>query len=152
MAEYFTKEPDRIFVTKHVKKEIIENKIDTTNFMGLSNQDTTRSDLFLFAMALGVESNAKEKLENKDGLTLSKSLTPELKAILFALYIKEVAGKEDLDKIADQASVFEYAEEYANMGFDIIEGYQKNKKDTDLCWTLLQELDEQYEKNVKPFK
>ena len=149
MAEYFTKEPDRIYVTKEDKK-IIE-KLDTTNYFGLRNQDTTRSDLFLFAMALGVETNTREKLTNSDGLTLSKSLTSELKAIFFALYVKEVAGKDNLDKIADQASVFDYAEEYANVGFNIIEDYQKNHKDTDLCWVLMKELDEQYEKNVKPF-
>ena len=45
MADYFTKEPDRIYVTKEDKK-IIE-KLDTTNYFGLRNQDTTRSDLFL---------------------------------------------------------------------------------------------------------
>ena len=149
MADYFTKEPDRIYVTKEDKK-IIE-KLDTTNYFGLRLQDTTRSDLFLFAMALGVETHTREKLTNSDGLTLSKSLTPELKAIFFALYVKEVAGKENLDKIADQASVFNYAEEYANVGFNIIEDYQKNHKDTDLSWIIMKELDEQYEKNVKPF-
>ena len=148
MAEYYTKEPDRIYVTKEDRKII--DKIDETNYFGLRNQDTARSDLFLFAMALGVETNAREKLTNSEGLTLSKSLTSELKAIFFALFIKEKAGKENLDAIADQEAVFKYAEEYANVGFNIIEDYQKNQKDTDLCWNLMKELDEQYEKNVKP--
>ncbi len=148
MAEYVTKEPDRIYVTKDDKR-IIE-KLDETNYFGLRNQDTTRSELFLFAMALGVETNTKEALANQDGLTLSKSLAPEARAIFFAQYIKEVAGKEGLDMIADQAAVYKYAEEYANVGFNIIEDYQKTVKDTELCWTLLQELDEQYKKVVSP--
>lgn len=150
MAEFFTKEPDRIYVTKEDKK-IIEN-LDETNYLGLRNQDTTRSELFLFAMALGVEANTRVKLVNQDGLTLSKSLSPEVKAIFFALFIKEVAGKENLDRIADQASVYQYAEEYANVGFNIIEDYQNNTKDTELCWTLLQELDEQYKEVVSPLQ
>ena len=127
MAEFFTEEPDRIYVTKEDKK-IIE-KLDETNYLGLRYPDTTRSELFLFAMALGVEANTRVKLANQDGLTLSKSLSPEVKAIFFALYIKEVAGKEALDRITDQESVYQYAEEYANVGFNIIEDYQKNKKD-----------------------
>ena len=148
MTEYYTKEPDRIYVTKE-DKNIIE-KLDSSNYFGLRNQDTTRSDLFLFAMALGVETNCKEKLKNTDGLTLSKSLTPELKAIFFALYIQEFAGKDNLDKIANQEAVFKNAEEFANVGFNIIEDYQKNYKDSDLCWILLKELDEQYKNNVQP--
>ncbi len=150
MAEFFTEEPDRIYVTKEDKK-IIE-KLDETNYLGLRYPDTTRSELFLFAMALGVEANTRVKLANQDGLTLSKSLSPEVKAIFFALYIKEIAGKENLDRITDQASVYQYAEEYANVGFNIIEDYQKNKKDTELCWTLLQELDEQYKEVVSPIQ
>lgn len=148
MAEHFTKEPDRIYVTKDVRK-IIEEQLDTSNYLGLSKQDTTRSDLFLFAMALGIESKSSEQLVNSEGLTLSKSLTGETKALFFASYINEVAGKENLDKVADQEAVFKHAQEYANAGFHMIENYQNTTKDTVLCWQLMAELDKQYEAVVK---
>ncbi len=146
MAVKFTDEPDRIYVTKDVIR-IIE-QLDTSNYLGLSKQDATRSDLFLFAMALGVETQSSEELANSIGLTLSKSLTAETKAIFFASYINEISGEENLDEIGNQEAVFKRAQEYANAGFHIIEGYQNTTKDNVLCWKLMEELDKQYENLV----
>ena len=54
-------------------KEIID-KIDKERFLGLNNPETSRTDLFLFAMALGLETDTKIPLSNKEGLTRTSYL------------------------------------------------------------------------------
>ena len=47
------KKPDRLNISKNAK-EIIDS-IDSTNYFSLGDKTTSRSELFLFAMALGID-------------------------------------------------------------------------------------------------
>ena len=108
-----------------------------------------RTELFAFAMAVGADT-VPTKLENiyPGGLVLEKSIDTRTKALMYALFIKNL-GDGDLDEITKKDAVYSMAQEYANTGFEIIEDYMNKKKDTDLIWDLLEEMDKQYESSVK---
>jgi hypothetical protein len=139
------KAPDRIYTTIKVKD--LTNAIDNAPYFGLERTSISRSELFLFAMALGSEA-IPTKLDsiNSGGLVLEKSIDSRTKALMYALYIEHMPQKNNLDSITNKGEVYNQAQEYANTGFEIIEGYMQQKKDQDLIWDLLVELDEQYEK------
>jgi len=139
--------PDRLNYSQNANR-IIE-RIDSTNYMGLGVNKLTRSELFLFAMALGVESHHKTPLSNiyTGGLVLDKSIDSKTRACMFAQYINELPNPDDhLDSITDKGNVYKVAEQYANTGFEILDDYLNNKKPFDLALELFIELDEAYER------
>ena len=135
-----SKHPERIFVTKRIRDFI--NELDQSEYFGF--KDISRTDLFLFAMALGVETNVRTSLENTDGLVRDSSLDYRIKALMDALFISNLKSDELLNTVIDKENVYELAQEYAHTGFQIIEDYFRNKKDSDLIWSMFRELDDQY--------
>lgn len=141
-----SKVPDRLNYSTQAK-QLIE-KIDEIDYMGLGTKSITRSELFLFAMSLGVESKTKTKIVNAytGGLVLDKSIDNRTKASMYSLFISLLEDpSNELDKTTDKTEIYKMAEQYANTGFEIIEDYYDNKKDEDLLWDLFLELDSQYE-------
>lgn len=141
-----SKMPDRLnYSTK--AKQLLE-KIDEVNYMGLGLKGATRSELFLFAMSLGVESNTKTEVVNPytGGLILDKSVDSKTRALMYSQYISLLEDPDnELDAVTDKGHVYKTAEQYANTGFEIIADYFNNKKPEDLVWDLFLELDAQYE-------
>ena len=141
-----SKVPDRLNYSTQAKQLI--KKIDEIDYMGLGTKSITRSELFLFAMSLGVESKTKTKIVNAytGGLVLDKSIDNRTKASMYSLFISLLEDpSNELDKTTDKTEIYKMAEQYANTGFEIIEDYYDNKKDEDLLWDLFLELDSQYE-------
>jgi uncharacterized protein YozE (UPF0346 family) len=142
--------PDRLnYSTK--SKQLLE-KIDEINYMGLGLKKITRSELFLFAMSLGVESKTRTDIINPytGGLILEKSIDGKTHALMYSQFIVSLKDPEnELDKIADKEYVYKMAEQYANAGFEIIADYLENNKPDILVWTLFSELDQQYDNVVK---
>lgn len=146
-----TKIPDRLEYS--VKANQLIEKLDDENYMGLGTKSITRSALFLFAMALGVETKSPTELKNKysGGLVLDKSIDGKTQASMYANFITSLKDPEnELDSVASKADVYKMAEQYANTGFEIIADYVENKKPDDLVWDLFLELDKQYEDIKKP--
>lgn len=143
-----SKNPDRISISKRARESVV--KIDETQFLGLQDSITSRSELFSFAMAIGVETGIPTKLENvyPGGLILEKSIDSCTKALMYALFIGQL-DTGDLDKITKKDAVYSLAQEYANTGFEILEDYMRKKKDFTLIWELLEELDLQYDIKIK---
>lgn len=143
------KMPDRLNYS--TKAKILIEKIDEENYMGLGTKEITRSELFLFAMSLGVESKSPTEIKNPytGGLVLDKSIDAKTKAVMYAQFITELMDPEnELDSIAKKSDVYKMAEQYANTGFECIDNYFTTKKSEDLLWDLFKELDEQY-KSIK---
>lgn len=137
------KKPDRLNISKNAK-EIIDN-IDSNNYFALGDKTTSRSELFLFAMALGIDT-IPTQLENTypGGLILEKSIDSTTLSSMYASFINSLQD-EQLDEITNKGKVFKMAQEYANTGFENIDDYMKNKKNQkDLAWELLKEMDNQY--------
>lgn len=140
------KMPDRLnYSTK--AKQLLE-KIDEVNYMGLGLKGITRSELFLFAMSLGVESKTKREVVNPyaGGLVLDKSIDSRTQASMYSHFISLLNDpNNELDSITNKSLVYKTAEQYANTGFEIIADYFDNKKPEALLWDLFLELDVQYE-------
>ena len=125
--------PDRLEYS--VKANQLIERLDDENYMGLGTKSITRSALFLFAMALGVEAQSPTELKNKysGGLVLDKSIDGKTQASMYANFIKSLKDPEnELDSIANKADVYKIAEQYANTGFEIIADYIENSKPDDL--------------------
>jgi len=146
------KEPDRIYVTKEARDLI--QKIDDQKFFGLNTPDTNRSELFLFAMSLGIDT-VPMHLDNiyQGGLVLDKSIDDQTKGLMTALSIMTALSTaesstdemEKLDKATSKEVVYNMANEYANTGFMILEDeLTKTKKDEDLIWSYFAQLNKQY--------
>lgn len=146
--EITSRYPDRISISKKARESVI--KIDETKFLGLQDSMTSRSELFSFAMAIGIDTGIPTKLENiyPGGLILEKSIDSRTKALMYALFINQL-DTGDLDEIGKKDAVYSLAQEYANTGFEILEDYMQKKKDLSLVWKLLEELDSQYDIKIK---
>jgi len=140
-----SKNPDRLNITKKAKN--IVEKIDQHNFFKLDNNSISRSELFTLAMALGI-TTVPTKLENINpgGFVLESSIESSTKALMAALFIGKLPNLDMLDSLTNKDYVYNLAQEYANTGFEILDDYIENKKDTDLILDLLLELDDQYKK------
>ncbi|MDO4556013.1 MAG: hypothetical protein Q4B70_12825 [Lachnospiraceae bacterium] len=124
-------------------KKIIE-KIDSTKLLNLDNKNCSRMELFLFALALGVESGIETELTKTDTLVRAEYLSTKNEAYLYSVFISELSDSGDLDKINDIGNVYRKAQQYANTGFKLIEGMME-KAENVVQLELLQELDEMYE-------
>lgn len=126
-------------------KKTIE-KIESTKLLNLDNKNCSRMELFLFALALGVESGIETELSKTDTLVRAEYLNTKNEAYLYSVFISELPDGGDLDKINDVGKVYGKAQRYANTGFKILEGMME-KAENVIQLELLQELDELYEKN-----
>ncbi len=144
-----SKNPDRLNYSTKAKQLL--DKIEESNYMGLANKGgagVSRSEIFLFTMALGAESKSPTEVKNPyaGGLVLDKSIDSKTQAAMYAQFISQLSDPEnELDEITKKGEVYKLAEQYANTGFECIEGYIDKKKPETLVWDLFQELDEQYE-------
>lgn len=145
------KTPDRLnYSTK--AKQLLE-KIDEVNYLGLGLKGISRSELFLFAMSLGVESKTKTEVVNPyaGGLMLDKSIDSKTQASMYSQFIYQLKDpNSQLETVAEKSIVYKMAEQYANTGFEIIADYFEKKKPEDLIWDLFLELDSQYIEIVQP--
>lgn len=139
--------PDRINISKKARETV--DQIDDTKYFDLQDSAISRSDLFSFAMAIGVDTAIPTKLENTypGGLILDKSIDSCTKALMYALFIRAL-DDGDLDKITEKDAVYSFAQEYANTGFEVLADYMTKEKDSELVWNLLEELDSQYDKII----
>jgi len=138
--------PDRLNYSTSAKKLL--EKIDSANYMGLSVKVITRSELFLFAMSLGVESGTRIEVVSpyQGGLVLEKSIDNVTLASMYAQFVSLLTDPDnEIDTVADKGQVYKMAEQYANTGFEIIADYFEKKRQEDLLWDLFSELDIQYE-------
>jgi len=140
------KMPDRLNYSN--KAKLLLEKIDEINYMGLGLKGISRSELFLFAMSLGVESKTKTEVVNPytGGLVLDKSIDSKTQALIYSQFISLLKEPDnELESILNKSHVYKMAEQYANTGFEILADYLDKKKPEDLVWDLFLELDTQYE-------
>lgn len=139
------KSPDRIYVSKNADKLI--DIIDSKKYLDLDKSTTTRMELFLFAMALGIETKTQTALSSlaQGGLALEQAIKNQDKSLIYAFYIYNLPEDETIDSAADKEKVYSMAQEFANTGFHIIEQYMQTKTAESTFWDLVKELDEQYE-------
>ena len=132
------------------QKKIV-SEIDDKRFLSLQvsggsrESNTSRTDLFLFAMALGLESKTKTPIKQPDTLIRSEYMSPNSDAFLYAAYVNELKSKEDLEVFSNKSAIYKSAQEYATTGFDLIGAMIKNKTDLTVAKEMIKDMDKSYE-------
>lgn len=124
-------------------KKVIE-KIDSSKLLNLDNKNCTRMDLFLFALALGVECGVQTELTKTDTLVRAEYINTKNEAFLYSVFISEMAADAHMEEIENVGEVYGKAQRYANTGFKLIDDMFGKSEDI-VRLELLQELDAMYQ-------
>lgn len=138
-----SKDPSTLYVTKEAKKLI--DKIDENGFLGLNISNTNRTELFIFASALGLEVDMQTKLDIKDSLIRSSYLETKDEALFYSSFINNIKDEENLEECVSKNQVFSQIEKYANTGFNLLKGMMESKNEEAAIFERIKILDEKYE-------
>lgn len=138
-------------ISKKYKDGFINNKIDNEKYFQLNmNNLTTRSDLYLFAIAIALVEKQEPTPLSKNGPSdtfVRTSYLNEYDTLLSALFFDKKI-KDDTEKIDDICNwddVYALAEEYANSGFSVLEKWSTEIDQEILMLKLIDYMDKQYE-------
>lgn len=123
-------------------KKTIE-RIDASKLLSLDIKNCSRMELFLFAMALGIESGIESGLTKTDTLVRGEYINTKNEAYLYSTYIGDMDNTEDLDALNNVGNVYSKAQKYANTGFKLINDYFEKAEEV-VRLELLEELDKTY--------
>lgn len=108
----------------------IIKELDNSKYflLNLSNETASRTDLFNFALALGLREGGSTPLDTSKGLirTSNEDVKPYFfmyKSIYFDKVLSEAESK--IDDITDIDAAFDLVEQYANTGFNILDRMRK---------------------------
>jgi hypothetical protein len=135
--------PDRLYYSRNARK--IVEQIDDMKFLDLHNSSTSRLDLFLFAMSLGID--VPMDLEKPESFVLGQTIKSEYEDLLYAVCIANHDESGDFNETIDKGNVYEFAQKCANAGFHIIENMMQDNPNL-LELKFISELDDLYEKNI----
>lgn len=140
---------DRLSIDKKINDTVIVD-IDKSGLLGLDKASIDRTELFLFAMAIGIKENRRTPLIASHGFILDKSVENYDGAMsaLYSLQVNEMRFLNEEEKIGNKDEAYFIAQEYANTGFQMISewiGNQKKKDGESIMWDLIDELDAAYE-------
>jgi hypothetical protein len=132
----------------------IIKELDNSKYflLNLSNETASRTDLFNFALALGLKEGEPTPLETSKGLI--RTSNEDVKPYFFmykSIYFDKVLSKDEskIDDITDIDSAFDLVEQYANTGFDVLERMRKEfPEDENFMKKLLTQIDEMHKEYV----
>ena len=142
------KNPNFLFCGSDKKK--IVNKIDEIKYLNLHNGggkdvSTSRIDLFLFAMALGMDTIPTE-VKHQESFIREEYIKTKHDAFFYSAFIYRMKDKSNLDCIVNKDKVYKLAQEYANTGFDVIDNMMNSKPSSVAELELIKELDAENER------
>ena len=115
----------------------IIKELDNSKYylLNLSNESASRTDLFNFALALGLKDGEPTPLVSSKGLI--RTSNEDVKPYFFmykSIYFDKVLSKDDskIDEITDIDAALNLVEQYANTGFDILGRLKKEFPKDDL--------------------
>lgn len=144
-----------IDITKEHFNGIIK-ELDKTNYFNLGNDSSSRTDLFHFALALGLKKDEPTVLSSINGFI--RTSTEDLKPFIFvykSIYYDKVLSpnNENIDKITDIDAALDIVEQYANTGFDILSKMRSEyTDDVHFAKKILNEIDKIYEDFFKEYR
>lgn len=134
--------PDRLTIDEGVRDSVIPLMKENEFFGGLQN-----ADYLLFAFSLGYEYQLKKPMKHGvgGGWVRSEYLSDKFRALINSVHLSEV-GYDHPDAVREQAEAYSDVEQYANTGFQMIEGDLANNPSAETyANNLLAELDKKYE-------
>lgn len=130
-------------------KKTIE-KIDDSHLLSLDTKNCSRMDLFLFAMALGIESGIETDLSKPETLVRGEYINTKNEAYIYSAFIGDMDDTDDLEQLNNVGNIYAKAQKYANTGFKLINNYFEKAEEV-VRLELLQELDEAYNSIMDSF-
>jgi len=137
-------------ISNKVKKDVLKT-LDRTDYFHLSNSNTSRPDLYNFALALGYKRGYPSDFEDAKESLVREEYVNNYRFLYSSLYYSEFINKghkDQLDDLIYSDKTFPYADRYANTGFDIIKDWTSSEPEEVLVFKLIQEMDEMYQ-NIK---
>ena len=136
--------------TVNVTKEHIEGIIkdlDNSKYFLLDNSNTSRADLFNFALALGLKDGHPTPLSTSVSFIRTSYIENILYQYKSVYFDKDLSERpSDIDEITDTDKALYLVEQYANTGFYILKKYKEELEDeTHLMTKLLNEMDRDYQ-------
>lgn len=101
--------------------------------------------LFLFAMALGMETTPTE-VKQPDTFIRDEYVKTKHDAYLYASFIHDLDDKSNLDVVSNKDLVYKMAQNYANTGFNLVSDMMQKKTEKVAELELIKEMDEAYER------
>lgn len=147
---------DRVNIDRKLNAEIIKGKIDAKNILGLGkkkNEDedkVERIDIFLLAVALGVNEKKKTPSSATEGLIQENPIRnrPGAMSSIYSILANDLIRQDNIKAIDNKKLAFETAEEYANTGLlklkQILDLDTTGCTDEDYIYKMLAVLDEKY--------
>lgn len=140
---------DRLSVDRQYVENLIKTDIDKVDVLNFKSKGE-RTDIFLFAFALGVNAGKRLKSKVKEGLVLESAVKGKdfAMSFIYSVVIDELrkTGKENL--ISDKDMAYGIAEEYANAGFELIKemipDFSKYNEE-EFVYSLIEMMDDKIE-------
>ena len=138
-----------INIERKKRKQILENKIDQQNFLGLFND---RGRLIALGVSLGLD--RPTPITNKDALSRQEYVerNHELKTIMACVAIEHMKENDDLNEVLSDSNRFNLTDECLNRGLDVIEDQIDSIPADNYRLRLIEDLELLYEENVKDYK
>ena len=145
---------DRFSIENHIYEDVIP-KIDSKKFLGLgkgkADQDTAdRSELFFFAMAIGIKEGKRTPLATTHGFIQDTAIpgvgdvygVSNAMSLIYSLALSELRKEGREGAIHELAEARKIAQEYANTGFYKIEQWlnDKNLDEETIMFRLIGEM------------
>lgn len=129
--------------------DVVIPRLDELEFFSKRESQTRieARDLFTFAFALGFHSGVPVKLATKKsgGFLRTEYISDRQKVLMRSAHFSR-SHFEDADSLRDLHTTYALAEEYANGGFQILEGeLDRNVGSEEMANTFVQEMDKLYE-------
>ena len=135
--------------TVNVSKEHIDgiiDDLDKSKYFLLDNSDTSRAELFNFALAIGLKDGHPTPLSASIGFVRTSYIENCLYQYKSVFYDKDLSNHiVDIDDIIDTDKAISLVEQYANTGFAILKKYKEElNDDSHLMTKLLNEMDRDF--------
>lgn len=141
---------DRTYIDGNRRDEIINGCIKNTNIWGLSKCENI--ELYMVAMALGVDGGKKEKSSHRIGYILNTAIMnsyPQAVSFMKAIHLCELINSSNEDSIDDIDVAYDLGEQYVNAGLNVIAEEAKCEDDEAMVFAMLRRLDKRYDKIIR---
>lgn len=140
---------DRLSADRQYVEGLIKEKIDKVDMLNLKSNGE-RADIYMIALALGIDKGYRTKSKSKEGLILESAARGKdlCMSFIYSIAIDELRKTNEENKISETDVVYTIAEEYANTGFEVLESLVPdwNKyNEEELVFKLIEILDEKFE-------
>lgn len=136
---------DRIYINSIYRDSLLD-ELDKKDVLGFHS--IAKKDIFLFAVALGLD-NPKKIQGKKDGYFLLEYLKMSDKAFFGAIKLGKLENPADVDKFANEEESYDQAEQCAESGFEKLKEMYDSAEDEEMFEKrLMSQLDYLYMINV----